>query len=455
MKKLAILLFLISFKLFSQSTIAFAHAKPWMNTDNAQIYNAVFLAGNTTYTGTPSSISYTSSLPFSNTDLLQIYNSIRILGAVTATTVNGWSLLGNTTTSLNFIGTINNQPFTIKTNNAQVAQFTAAGDYKFPGNFNDAFNVNSINPYQRELFDNSGNISVDYANRQLLDNVGNTIIDWHTTNVATVTNSLLVKGSSTLTGAVTGTNGTFSGNFAVTGTLFAANSQINTIYPTTVGSFLNIQTRPGSTRDIIFSSITNTVGASISGETARFTSFGIFGVGTLGSETTNTLISIQANRAILTPTLYGSVAATGTLNIISTTSATKGVINIGTSTGTVNINSTNFNAVNVNSRITTRSFSITSSATPTINTDLFIALSITSLSVNITSFTTNLSGAPMDFDQFVMRIIDDGTPRLLSFGSKFEDGGATLPTTTVASTKMTIGFIYDFIDGKWRCESVN
>ena len=43
------------------------------------------------------------------------------------------------------------------------------------------------------------------------------------------------------------------------------------------------------------------------------------------------------NSSITSPTVYGSSASGGTLNIQSTSNATKGVINIGTGTGTVNI----------------------------------------------------------------------------------------------------------------------
>lgn len=70
--------------------------------------------------------------------------------------------------------------------------------------------------------------------------------------------------------------GTFTNSFSVLGTLFAANSQINTIFPTTLGSALNLQNRPTSTNPIIFSTITTT---TTSNETARFTNQGFFGLG--------------------------------------------------------------------------------------------------------------------------------------------------------------------------------
>ena len=96
----------------------------------------------------------------------------------------------------------------------------------------------------------------------------------------------------------------------------------------------------------------------------------------------------------------------------------------------------------------------TSSATPTINTDNVDAHSITALATAITSFTTNLSGTPTNFQKLLIRIKDDGTARALSFGASFGNGSATLPTTTVAGKTLLVALIYDSVDSKWYCESV-
>jgi hypothetical protein len=104
-------------------------------------------------------------------------------------------------------------------------------------------------------------------------------------------------------------------------------------------------------------------------------------------------------------------------------------------------------------RMIKRVTSLTSSATPTINTDTCDYVDITALGTDITSMTTNLSGTPNNKDTLIFEIKDDGTPRAISWGSSFVAGGAPLPTTTVADKILTVGFIYSTANSlnKWRC----
>lgn len=98
-------------------------------------------------------------------------------------------------------------------------------------------------------------------------------------------------------------------------------------------------------------------------------------------------------------------------------------------------------------RVTT----IASSATPTINTDNCNCVTITALAADITSMTTNLSGTPVNFQKLMIRIKDNGTARAITWGAKFEAVGVALPTTTVISKRLTVGFIYDTVTAKWGC----
>lgn len=104
-----------------------------------------------------------------------------------------------------------------------------------------------------------------------------------------------------------------------------------------------------------------------------------------------------------------------------------------------------------NKRITKRITTITSHATPTVNTDNCDCVTITALGEEITSMTTNLSGTPTNFQTLVFRILDDGTGRAITWGAKFEARGVALPTTTTASKLLTVGFIYDTVDSIWGC----
>lgn len=106
-----------------------------------------------------------------------------------------------------------------------------------------------------------------------------------------------------------------------------------------------------------------------------------------------------------------------------------------------------------NKRITPRVTTITSHATPTINTDNCDAVTITAQAEAITSMTTNLSGTPTNFQRLLIRIKDDGTARAITWGPSFQSGSATLPGTTVAGKTLMVGLIHDSVDSKWTCEA--
>jgi hypothetical protein len=165
----------------------------------------------------------------------------------------------------------------------------------------------------------------------------------------------------------------------------------------------------------------------------------------VGKDTTDTL----TNKTLVAPALgtpaSGNLAncTFPTLNQNTTGSAAK-------LTTARAINGVDFDgsaAITIIPRITT----ITSSATPTINTDNCDAVTITALATAITSMTSGLSGTPVNFQKLIIRIKDDGTARAISWGASFEAKGVSLPTTTVISKVLTVGFIYDTVTSKWGC----
>jgi hypothetical protein len=99
-----------------------------------------------------------------------------------------------------------------------------------------------------------------------------------------------------------------------------------------------------------------------------------------------------------------------------------------------------------NKRVTKRTGTVASSAT-TDNIDFF---SITALAANITSFTTNLTGTPTEGQMLWIAVTDNGTPRTLAFGASFEASTVALPTTTVASTRLDMGFVWNTASSRWR-----
>jgi len=101
----------------------------------------------------------------------------------------------------------------------------------------------------------------------------------------------------------------------------------------------------------------------------------------------------------------------------------------------------------VQPRLTT----ITSSATPTVNTDNCDCVRITAQAAAITSVTTNLSGTPVACQKLLFEILDDGTARAITWGASFASGPATLPTTTTVNKILYTGFIWSAARSKWIC----
>ena len=103
-----------------------------------------------------------------------------------------------------------------------------------------------------------------------------------------------------------------------------------------------------------------------------------------------------------------------------------------------------------NKRITARTGTTTSSATPTINTDNVDFYSLTAQTVDITSFTTNLSGTPTEAQKLWIAITGTAA-RAITWGASFESSTATLPTTTVTTARLDVGFVWNTVTSKWRC----
>jgi hypothetical protein len=104
-----------------------------------------------------------------------------------------------------------------------------------------------------------------------------------------------------------------------------------------------------------------------------------------------------------------------------------------------------------NKRITRRVLALSAnSATPSINTDSYDVVHITGQSAAITSFSSGLSGSPVDGD--MLRISITGTGAVaITWGASFEASTVSLPTTTVSTNRLDVGFIWNTESSKWRC----
>jgi len=104
-----------------------------------------------------------------------------------------------------------------------------------------------------------------------------------------------------------------------------------------------------------------------------------------------------------------------------------------------------------NKRITARTGTVASDATPTINTDNVDFFSITAQTAAITSFSTNLTGTPT-IGQTLWIAITGTAARAITWGASFEASTIALPTTTVSTNRLDVAFIWT--GAIWRCVGV-
>lgn len=100
-----------------------------------------------------------------------------------------------------------------------------------------------------------------------------------------------------------------------------------------------------------------------------------------------------------------------------------------------------------NKVITPRVFAEASNGTISLNVDLYDQHNVTALAVAGTVPTP--TGTPFDAQKIILRIKDNGTARALTWSGIFRAVGNSLPTTTVLSKIIYLGFVYNSTETKW------
>ncbi len=143
--------------------------------------------------------------------------------------------------------------------------------------------------------------------------------------------------------------------------------------------------------------------------------------------------------AILNADLAGSIAAAKITNTAATLSDTQTLTN-----------KTLISSTNVIAEIT----SDASSATPTpTGGSLRNSYALTALSE--AAVFAAPSGSPANGNTLIIRILDNGTGRGLTYNAIYRAIGVTLPTTTVADKTIYLGAIYNSADVKWDVIAVS
>lgn len=157
-------------------------------------------------------------------------------------------------------------------------------------------------------------------------------------------------------------------------------------------------------------------------------------------------ITAPASSATLTIANTGSLITSGAYAITLTATGTTGVTlptsgTLATLAGTETL---------TNKRVTDRVQSVADAATITPNADTNDCVDITAIAQAFT--IANPTGTPTNFQRLRIRIKDNGTARAITFGSGYVAGGVPLPTTTVLSKILILGFEYDTANSlnKWR-----
>ena len=103
-------------------------------------------------------------------------------------------------------------------------------------------------------------------------------------------------------------------------------------------------------------------------------------------------------------------------------------------------------------KITKRVGTIASSATPTPNANTDDVFTVTALAVG--AIFGAPTGTPLEGQSLIVRVKDNGVARSLGYNAIFRAVGVTLPTTTVVSKTLYLGFIYNSVDVRWDCIAV-
>jgi hypothetical protein len=175
---------------------------------------------------------------------------------------------------------------------------------------------------------------------------------------------------------------------------------------------------------------------------------------------TGTVTSVGGTGTVNGITLTGTVTSSGNLtlggtlanvNLASQVTGTLPIANGGTgqtSLAAASIATYTGTETLTNKRVVPRIVTTTSTATPSIDGEATDIYGLTALATNITSVT--VTGTPTNGQKLWIYIVGTAA-RSITWGASFEASTVPLPTTTVSTNRLDVGFVYNSATFKWRC----
>jgi hypothetical protein len=262
-----------------------------------------------------------------------------------------------------------------------------------------------------------------------------------------------VGAASASTGAFTTLNASSTVNFAglSASTVLASDASKNVVSATTGTGVLTAIGNP-----------VNTTGGLVTQSGTLASSALLLGGGSstaISSTTTGTGVVTAVGNPVNTTgglvTQSGTLASNalliggGSSTAISSTTTGTGVVtalgnNANSTGGFTTINGT---ATLTNKRIDPRVSSTASTATITPDISSFDQYAVTAQAAGLAINAP--TGTPVDGNKLVFRLLDNGTPRALTWDGTYTVIGVTLPTTTTANKTTYVGCIYNANNTRW------